>query len=226
MNDRKDKICDSLIGGAIGDALGYQIEFKRNIKDKEITSFKDNKGIISDDTQMTLFTANALLYRETRKAMGKETILPIDAIYESYLDWLDTQNHTNNHRSISWIKELKELNVSRAPGDTCIRALSSGIKGTITNPINRSKGCGEIMRVAPIGLYMKTLESAGQLGAETSAITHGHPLGIIPSYVFSSLIWYLSNTNLEIKEALEKSLKQYEEKFDIFDKETKIILSI
>ena len=64
MNGKKDKICGSLIGGAIGDALGYQIEFKRNIKDKEITSFKDGKGIISDDTQMTLFTANALLYRK------------------------------------------------------------------------------------------------------------------------------------------------------------------
>ena len=29
MNNKKDKICGSLIGGAIGDALGYQIEFKR-----------------------------------------------------------------------------------------------------------------------------------------------------------------------------------------------------
>lgn len=221
MNGKKDKICGSLIGGAIGDALGYQIEFKRNIKDKEITSFKDEKGIISDDTQMTLFTANALLYRETRCAMRGIALLPVDAIYESYLDWLDTQNHTNNHRSISWIKNLKELNVLQAPGNTCISALSSGIKGTIETPVNNSKGCGGIMRVAPIGLYMREPETAGQFGAEASAITHGHPLGIIPAYVFSTLIWYLSNTNLTIKEALDKSMKQYEEKFDVFDKENK-----
>ncbi len=154
MNNKKDKICGSLIGGAIGDALGYQIEFKRNIKDKEITSFKNGTGIISDDTQMTLFTANALLFRETRGAMRGIALLPVDAIYESYLDWLDTQNHTGNHHSISWIKDLKELNIPQAPGNTCISALSSGIKGTIDNPINNSKGCGGIMRVAPIGLYM------------------------------------------------------------------------
>lgn len=221
MNDRQDKICGSLIGGAIGDALGYQIEFKKNIREKEIVSFKDNKGIISDDTQMTLFTANALLFRETRGAMRGIALLPVDAIYESYLDWLDTQNHANNHRSISWIKELKELNVPQAPGNTCISALSSGVKGTIDKPINSSKGCGGIMRVAPIGLYMKNSELAGQFGAEASAITHGHPLGIIPAYVFATLIWYLSNTNLDIMDALDKSLKQYEEKFDVFDKENR-----
>ncbi len=220
-NERKNKIIGALIGGAIGDALGYQIEFKRKIKNKEITSFKDGIGRISDDTQMTLFTANALLFRETRLAMRGIALKPVDAIYESYLDWLDTQNHTSNHRSISWVKNLKELNVPQAPGNTCISALSSGIKGTIDKPINNSKGCGGIMRVAPIGLYMKDSEIAGQFGAEASAITHGHPLGIIPSYVFATLIWYLLNTDLTIKEALDKAMKQYEEKFDIFDKENK-----
>ena len=67
--ERKNKILGAMMGGAIGDALGYQIEFKRNIKEKEITSFKEGIGRISDDTQMTLFTANALLFRETRQAM-------------------------------------------------------------------------------------------------------------------------------------------------------------
>ena len=221
MDNLKNRIAGSLIGGAIGDALGYQIEFKRNVKNKEIISFNNGTGIISDDTQMTLFTANALLFRETRACMRGIALLPVDAIYESYLDWLDTQNHTDNHHSISWIKNIKELNESRAPGNTCISALSSGIKGTIKQPINNSKGCDGIMRVAPIGLYMKKPELAGKFAAEASALTHGHPLGIIPSYVFSTLIWYLTNTNLTIREALDKSIKQYEEKFDIFDKENK-----
>lgn len=221
MDCKKDRFCGSLVGGAIGDALGYQIEFKRNIKEKEVTSFKDGKGIISDDTQMTLFTANALLYRETRGALRGIAPLPVDVIYESYLDWLDTQNGTSKHNSISWIKELRELNIPRAPGNTCLSALSRGIKGTIEEPINDSKGCGGIMRVAPIGLYMKDVKMAGQIGAEASAITHGHPLGIIPSYVFSTLIWYLVNTDLTIEEALDEAMKQYEDNFDVFDKENR-----
>ena len=215
---RNNRIRGSLIGGAIGDALGYQIEFKKNIKDKEITSFNDGFGIISDDTQMTLFTANALLFRETRLAMRGIALLPVDAIYEAYLDWLDTQNHTSKHKSISWIKNIKELNIPRAPGNTCISALASGIKGTIEKPINDSKGCGGVMRVAPVGLYMRNSETAGKFGAEASSLTHGHPLGIIPAYVFSTLIWYLSNTKASIEDALKMSITQFKEKFNIFNK--------
>lgn len=219
MVDRKNRIIGSLIGGAIGDALGYQIEFKRNIHEKEITQYKDDKGIISDDTQMTLFTANGLLWRETRGAMKGIAPSPSDAVYEAYLDWLDTQNNTDHHKNkISWIKDIKELNIPRAPGNTCISALLSGKKGTIENPINDSKGCGGIMRVAPLGLYMRNPESAGKFAAEISAITHGHPLANIPSYVFSTMIYFILNEHLNIEEALNRAMAQYKEKFNIHDK--------
>ena len=110
MNDKYNKIAGSLIGGAIGDALGYQIEFKQNIKEKEITRF-NGKGIISDDTQMTLFTANALLWRATRGNMRGIAMPHVNAIYYGYLDWLETQdNQRVNEHSISWIKNIPELN--------------------------------------------------------------------------------------------------------------------
>ncbi len=217
--DRKNRIIGSLIGGAIGDALGYQIEFKRNIHEKEVTQYKGDKGIISDDTQMTLFTANGLLWRETRGVMKGVAPSPSDAVYEAYLDWLDTQNNTDNHKNkISWIKDIKELNIPRAPGNTCISALSSGKKGTIENPINDSKGCGGIMRVAPLGLYMRNPEYAGRFAAEISAITHGHPLANIPSYVFATMIYFILNEHLNIEESLNRAMIQYKEKFNIYDK--------
>lgn len=217
--NRKDKIIGCLMGGAIGDALGYQIEFKRGIKNKEITKYLNDFGIISDDTQMTLFTANGLIWRETRGSLRGIAPLPTDAVYEAYLDWLDTQNNTNNHNiKMSWIKNIKELNIPRAPGNTCISALSSGKKGTIKEPINDSKGCGGIMRVAPIGLYMNNPENAGRFAAEVSAITHGHPLGNIPSYVFATMIYFILNDNLDIEESLQKAIQQYKEKFNVYDK--------
>lgn len=46
----QNKIHGCLLGGAIGDALGYQIEFTRNIKNKQVTQFKTIPGVISDDT--------------------------------------------------------------------------------------------------------------------------------------------------------------------------------
>ena len=218
-NEKNNKIRGSLIGGAIGDALGYQIEFKRNIKDKEITKYQDDKGIISDDTQMCLFTANALLWRETRGSLKGIAMPPEKAIYEAYLDWLDTQNNTNNHNSISWIKGISELNIERAPGNTCLSALSSGKMGTIDEPINNSKGCGGIMRVAPVGLYAKDSKTAGMIGAESSAITHGHPLGILPSYILASMINMIVYNNENIESALDKSIQQYYDDFNKFNKE-------
>ena len=72
-----DKIKGSIIGGAAGDALGYAVEFQQ---DYQIFKIYGSSGIteydlvestaqISDDTQMTLFTANAILFGATRLAM-------------------------------------------------------------------------------------------------------------------------------------------------------------
>lgn len=217
MDEKYNRIAGSLIGGAIGDALGYQIEFKKGIKDKEVTRFND-KGIISDDTQMTLFTANALLWRETRGACRGIAMVPADAIYLAYLDWLDTQDGTKrNETPITWIKDIPELNICRAPGMTCMSSLSSGKKGTIEEPINDSKGCGTVMRIAPIGLYAKDSKKAGEVAAYASALTHGHPLGIIPSYVLASMINRLLNDNTDIPTSLNKAIEELKEwnKYDI-----------
>ena len=68
MRDR-DRFRGCLIGGAAGDALGYAVEFLREGQifrrygGKGITEYDLTGGVaqISDDTQMTLFTANSLL---------------------------------------------------------------------------------------------------------------------------------------------------------------------
>lgn len=224
-NDRYNKIAGSLIGGAVGDALGYQIEFKGGVKEKEVTRY-DGKGIIFDDTQMTLFTANALLWRETRLNLRGIAPLPVDAIYMGYLDWLETQTKEKNETPICWIKEIPELNYRRAPGNTCISALNSGKKGTIDNPINNSKGCGTVMRIAPIGLYARNSISAGEVAVEASAITHGHPLGYIPSFVMAGMINLLLNNNMTIKDSLEKSIEELK-KYNKFKKEdVQVLISL
>lgn len=219
MINRNDRIRGSLIGGAIGDALGYPIEFQKNIKNKQYTRF-EGKGIISDDTQMTLFTANALIWRDTRGFLKGIAPSVSDALYLAYKDWLSTQIDFTNENKISWIKDLDELNVQRAPGNTCLSALSSGKKGTIENPINNSKGCGGIMRVAPIGIYIRDSKEAGKYAAEAAAITHGHPLGIIPSYVFAVLISLIVNHDMKIDDAFAEALKIYHENFEIYDNDT------
>ena len=205
-----DKIRGSLLGGAIGDALGYQIEFETGIKPKQVTKFKNDKGIISDDTQMTLFTACALLWRETRWAnRGIAPLLP-DAIYLAYLDWLGTQQRAPKHNMVSWISKIPELNVLRDPGTTCIETLSSGKPGTINEPINDSKGCGGIMRIAPIGLYVHQEDNAGEFSAMSCALTHGHPLAILSAYTLGLIIFYVKR-DWTIEEAVRAAISRMNE---------------
>ncbi len=226
-----------LIGGAVGDALGYPIEFcnieqiKNMYGENGITEYKltDGKAVISDDTQMTLFTANGILIGKTRAMMRGIASSCESYVYQAYLDWLYTQRYTEKEIGCTWIYKIKELNVPRAPGNTCIGALCHGEMGTLEKPINDSKGCGGIMRIAPVGLYFsrQPLDNIGRTGAKINAITHGHPLGNISSYVMSVLIntiiygedeYFEVPLKRNLEECIEFALKVYTHKFKIYDK--------
>lgn len=130
--------------------------------------------MISDDTQMTLFTANALLLNGDL----------VDNTWACYQDWLETQfKHDQtelSHCPVSWLMEYPEMYASRAPGRTCLSALMRGIPGTLNEPINQSKGCGAVMRVAPLAFASRN-EDIYLLAARNSALTHGHPMSILAS---------------------------------------------
>lgn len=211
MATSQDRIRGSLIGGAIGDALGYPVEFMslNEIKKKYggfgITRFELNaKGVaeISDDTQMTLFTANGLLFGYSRAAMRGIMGDPENYIQDSYLEWLQTQkgdiDYTRDH--YNWIREVKELHSRRAPGNTCLQALSQ--IANRKNVDNHSKGCGGIMRIAPVPLFyngnMKSFfnnpKTTVQVAGEVARITHKHPLGFLPAALLAHLIERLLST--------------------------------
>lgn len=207
-----DKYRGCLIGGAVGDALGYAVEFMRwqNIQKRYGTNgiqaydldFETGAAVISDDTQMTLFTAVGML---VSIAQGKKEQMT-DYIYRAYLDWYYCQRNRTGvpPHNISWISNIFELHERREPGNTCMSALGSGKRGTLEAPINNSKGCGGVMRVAPIGLYFDFQdETASRMGAEAAALTHGHELGYIPAAALAHLISIVShNETITLRNAV------------------------
>ena len=216
---QKDRVRGSLVGGAIGDALGVPVEFIYSYEDIQKRYGKEGitrldttqwwtesnigKAVISDDTQMTLFTALGLLNAK-EKGMA-----PVPAICYAYIEWLYTQKGMRSKRfNKCWIGDLPELNVRRAPGHTCITALEKIIQGC--DPMNDSKGCGGIMRIAPIPLYglsqnrISDVEALNELAADAAELTHEHPLGYIPAYMMSHIIFRLGTDESPTREAFHK----------------------
>lgn len=216
-----DKYRGCLIGGAAGDALGYAIEFydEKSIFERYgengISEYRLSNGVakISDDTQMTLFTANGLI-------IGR--YFGIESDYTQYIagcysDWLKTQNRDFTEPEYSWLNNIPEMNHNRAPGCTCINYIQRRNFGSVNEPVNNSKGCGGVMRVAPIGLIFGNdypTEKADMLGAEAAALTHGHTLGYIPAAALVHIIKLVShNDNISLREAVKDMQKSIAQQF-------------
>ena len=76
------------------------------------------------------------------------------------------------------------------PGNTCLSALRGEEMGELQRPLNNSKGCGGVMRVAPVGLVADDDEQAFNLGCGAAAITHGHPSGYYSAGCFAAIIYH------------------------------------
>jgi ADP-ribosylglycohydrolase len=194
-----DKYKGCLLGLAVGDALGAAVEFMSSseIKNKYgeggIQDFDEwgrfPEGSYTDDTQMVLATAKGCINAAAEwKTDG--VFEPTPYVYGEYLNWLETQNDPFERR---------------APGNTCLSALGSGIMGMIENPINNSKGCGGVMRTAPVGLVFGR-DVAFLEGAKYAAMTHGHPSGYLPAGFLAELISWVAEEK-ELQEAIAESKK-------------------
>ena len=205
-----NKFIGCLLGGAIGDALGYPISFLNeddNIQEfgkKIVTEYKliDDRAIISDVTQMTLFTANAILVGKSRIATRGIGVPMRVYCLMGYYDWLRTQEMTfedaqkihkgykgdNSDYCITWLSNIPAIYNTRFIRETCISAIKTRKKEEngsiefnkvfIDKPINNCKRVEGITRITPMSLAFdpKNIEDIDKEAAEIAAITHGHPL--------------------------------------------------
>ena len=134
---------------------------------------------------MTLYTAEGLLEAER----NGRPLLP--TICNAYLAWCGHQVGKKFRISYySKLSQIDELNQRRAPGNTCLSALLSIHNGK--DPVNASKGCGGIMRVAPIGIYGAShdwpLEKTADIAGKVADLTHLHPLSTYASAALAVIV--------------------------------------
>ncbi len=210
---KQDRYRGCLLGGAVGDALGAPVEFMSHAEiirkfgangiDEYVPAY-GKLGAITDDTQMTLFTAEGLL-RVQVSASAPDVNAATGAIAQAYQRWFHTQGQSHPLQEPcldGWLLEHRELHSRRGPGITCLTGLKS-MRHVTDLAKNDSKGCGGVMRVAPIGMYFaslalaesrdrpRLLTQAFDLACKAAAITHGHPTGQLASGAFAAIIMEL-----------------------------------
>jgi len=210
------RIRGCLLGGALGDALGWPVEFlslaeiRRSHGEQGMlgpdATVPSGFGAVTDDTQMTIFTAEGILRSTTRFVErsrysdpssddwpGWHTAHP-GVMRSAYQRWLHTQGMVPAGYTAprldtypGWLVDVPALHARRAPGNTCVGALRASFETSAEQcAANDSKGCGGVMRVAPIGLVPS--EDPFGYAVMAAGLTHGHPSGYLSAGAYAQIL--------------------------------------
>ncbi|MHA1148331.1 MAG: ADP-ribosylglycohydrolase family protein [Promethearchaeota archaeon] len=171
--DYLDKFKGTMMAVAIGDTLGHPFEgrLRQHIYSQINNDFdrfiKQNKSLFdsyTDDTQLTLHTARALIDGRGFK---------VNTFINEYIKWLDDPPIGPGYGCISSIRKLRY-------GIPWNKAASN------------SGGNGTAMRIAPIGLfYSKDLKSLKAAAISSSILTHSHSAASAGAVIIGHAIAYL-----------------------------------
>jgi ADP-ribosyl-[dinitrogen reductase] hydrolase len=163
-----------MLGAIIGDIAGSTREFEQDKSfPNELFPLGSN---ITDDTILTLATAEALL----RRAEG----ITYGDMYLEYATRYYGSQYNYGDRFLTWVKQSRP--------------------GSLASAYN-SLGNGSAMRVAPIGWFFKTLEETRAEARLSALPTHNHPEGIKGAEAVASAIFLArtGSTKEDIKDYLE-----------------------
>ena len=227
MKIEKNYYRGCLLGGACGDAMGYPVELMdwNQIRSAYgalgITELPINaerkEALFSDDTQMAILTVDGLLWAD-KKAKERGIYAYTSSLFYCYQKWLYTQIGHFADKNYSFllggeILSNEELFSRRTPDKVNLSTLEScvnGKYGTIAKPINQNPGTGAVMRAAPIGLYFyNDAKMAFRIGAESAAITHGHPDAYLPAGFLACMIAHLIRGK-DLEAAMGRALQEME----------------
>lgn len=160
---------DILLGTAVGDALGFPVQFiprdtvKKNpvIGMEKCRTFNAPAGIWSDDTSLSLCLADSLCEGYNLKDIAIK-----------FIEWLFDGLWTPNNRAFDVGRTTMQAIINLRNG---IEPQYAGLDRDIDN------GNGSLMRILPLIPYIFELneEQKVQIISEVSSLTHRHPRSIL-----------------------------------------------
>lgn len=148
----------SFLAFAYGDAIGYPFEFVSPGNREVLQSIAGNSPlVVSDDTQMSLFTMQALceVYANGNRPNAHKIA---EVVCKHYKEWYRTQCG-QSRRNVTVLGTHPLMCVSRAPGNACLRGMHALTNNTQPPAgLYTANGCGTVMRLMPFAM----LEAAGE----------------------------------------------------------------
>lgn len=196
----------SLWGTALGDALGYPVEtycrdqmfhlWSAADENQLLKALESGQLAVSDDTQLTLATLDALTEVLEWNNEGQAAD-ELACIWLSYLRWYTgTGNPAPESAPVSCARPLNRQDIMRqrrGPGKATLAALATGQMQFASKNINPDAlGTGALMRSAPFG-YLPVADDATviKLALQAAALTHGHPEALVSAAAYALLTRYL-----------------------------------
>ena len=225
-----DKFEGAIIGSAIGDAFGYPLmrlsfeeicgTFEKNGAMELAISRKTKTALFTEATQMSLFTADGILWAHNER-VSDENASVANYVFYSYQMWLYMQTKTIAGPEYEWLFNKKQnpnmssllrskgLGRSRRLNDVNINALleaQNNNYGTLNKKVNNNKDAGAVKRVVSVGLfYGQSPEMAFRIGCDIGALTHSHPDGYLPCGVYAAIVAELI-TDKSVDDAINNAM--------------------
>lgn len=225
-----DKFEGAIMGSAVGDAFGYPLmrmdfeeicgTFEKKGAMELAVSRKTKTALFTEATQMSLFTADGILWARNEHVADENTAVA-NYVFYSYQMWLYMQTRTIAGPEYEWLFNKKQnpnlssllkskgLGRSRRLNDTNIDALleaKNNNYGTLSKKVNDNKDAGAVKRVVAAGLfYGQSPDMAFRIGCDIGAITHSHPDGYLPCGVYAAIVAELM-TDKPMDEAINNAM--------------------
>ncbi|WP_308120283.1 ADP-ribosylglycohydrolase family protein [Streptomyces bambusae] len=204
QQDFRSRVRGSLLGAALGDALGAPVaglsldgirEAHGPAGLTDPAPAYGRRGAVTASTQLTLFTVDGLIRAHVRRDTGAWH--PPTDIHRAYLRWAATQHDwgpDERRPDNGWLAREEWLYARRGPDRTCLTGFGDDVLGTLDRPKNpTARDAAATVRSSPFGLLVGWDPALVlQLAVECAAQSHGHPTAYLSAGAVAVIVHGLS----------------------------------
>ncbi|MBT2454943.1 ADP-ribosylglycohydrolase family protein [Streptomyces sp. ISL-86] len=217
QQDFRSRVRGTLLGTAIGDALGAPvaglsldgIRKAHGLEGlTELAPAYGRRGTVTASTQLTLFTVDGLIRAHVRRDTGAWH--PPTDVHRAYLRWTATQHDwgpDERRKDNGWLAQEEWLYARRGPDRACMTGFADEILGTLEQPKNpTARDAAATVRSSPFGLLVGWQPALVlQLAVECAAQSHGHPTAYLSAGAFAVIVHGLTRGD-SLDSAVQRAL--------------------